>query len=109
MTQAWDFVDAGVLWQMDFSLAKRDHLDERILRIEGLSARTRNVLTAAGIHTIADLVQRGEDELLRVPNFGRRSVNEIKAVLAVWNLYLGMDEPGLKRYIPDFAPRLPPV
>ena len=38
-----------------------------------------------------DLVQKSENEMLRTPNFGRKSLNEIKEVLKVMNLELGMD------------------
>jgi hypothetical protein len=43
---------------------------------------------------IGDLVQKTEAEMLRTPNFGRKSLNEIKEVLASMGLRLGMDIPG---------------
>src|SRR5438105_5957407 len=43
---------------------------------------------------IGDLVQKSEAEMLRTPNFGRKSLNEIKEVLAQMGLHLGMEVPG---------------
>ncbi len=43
---------------------------------------------------IGDLVQKTEAEMLRTPNFGRKSLNEIKEVLAQMGLHLGMEVPG---------------
>ncbi|MDO9427952.1 MAG: DNA-directed RNA polymerase subunit alpha C-terminal domain-containing protein, partial [Methylobacterium sp.] len=43
---------------------------------------------------IGDLIQKSEGEMLRTPNFGRKSLNEIKEVLAAMGLHLGMDIPG---------------
>ena len=43
---------------------------------------------------IGDLIQKSEAEMLRTPNFGRKSLNEIKEVLAQMGLHLGMDVPG---------------
>ena len=43
---------------------------------------------------IGDLVQKTEAEMLRTPNFGRKSRNEIKEVLAQMGLHLGMEVPG---------------
>ncbi|HCH57186.1 MAG TPA: DNA-directed RNA polymerase subunit alpha, partial [Rhodospirillaceae bacterium] len=40
---------------------------------------------------IGDLVQKTEQEMLRTPNFGRKSLNEIKEVLSTMGLYLGME------------------
>ena len=43
---------------------------------------------------IGDLVQKSEGEMLRTPNFGRKSLNEIKEVLTGMSLYLGMEIPN---------------
>ena len=43
---------------------------------------------------IGDLVQKSEQEMLRTPNFGRKSLNEIKEVLAQMGLHLGMEIPN---------------
>jgi hypothetical protein len=58
------------------------------------SIRTRNCLTNDGIVYVGDLVQKTEAEMLRTPNFGRKSLNEIKEVLAQVGLHLGMKMPG---------------
>ena len=56
-----------------------------------LSVRSANCLKNDNIVYIGDLVQKTESEMLRTPNFGRKSMNEIKEVLKVMNLELGMD------------------
>lgn len=56
-----------------------------------LSVRSANCLKNDNIVYIGDLVQKTENEMLRTPNFGRKSLNEIKEVLKVMNLELGMD------------------
>ena len=56
-----------------------------------LSVRSANCLANANIKYIGDLVQKTESEMLRTPNFGRKSLNEIKEVLKIMNLELGMD------------------
>ena len=55
-----------------------------------LSVRSYNCLKNANIKTIADLVQKTEPEMLRTKNFGRKSLNEIKEILTVMGLRLGM-------------------
>ncbi|MEW6410379.1 MAG: DNA-directed RNA polymerase subunit alpha [Nitrospirota bacterium] len=55
-----------------------------------LSVRAYNCLKNANIKTIADLVQKTEHEMLKTKNFGRKSLNEIKEILAGMGLYLGM-------------------
>ena len=60
-----------------------------------LSTRSLNCLRNDDIIYIGDLVQKSEGELLRTPNFGRKSLNEIKEILQEdelkkWNLSLGM-------------------
>ena len=49
-----------------------------------LSVRSYNCLKNANIQTIGDLVQKTEAEMLRTKNFGRKSLNEIKEILATW-------------------------
>ncbi len=56
-----------------------------------LSVRSANCLKNDNIIYIGDLVQKTEAEMLRTPNFGRKSLNEIKEVLAQMGLHLGMD------------------
>ncbi|MEJ2314980.1 MAG: DNA-directed RNA polymerase subunit alpha C-terminal domain-containing protein, partial [Nitrospirota bacterium] len=55
-----------------------------------LSVRAHNCLKNANIRTLADLVQRTEQDMLRTKNFGRKSLNEIKEILANMGLHLGM-------------------
>ena len=62
-----------------------------------LSVRSANCLKNDNIVYIGDLVQKSEAEMLRTPNFGRKSLNEIKEVLTSMNLKLGQE-------IPDWPP-----
>jgi len=68
-------------------------IDPRLLRpvddLE-LTVRSANCLKAENIYYIGDLIQRTETELLKTPNLGRKSLNEIKEVLASRELALGM-------------------
>jgi DNA-directed RNA polymerase subunit alpha len=59
-----------------------------------LSVRSANCLKNDNIVYIGDLVQKTESEMLRTPNFGRKSLNEIKEVLTEMGLGLGMDIPS---------------
>jgi DNA-directed RNA polymerase subunit alpha len=59
-----------------------------------LSVRSANCLKNDNIVYIGDLVQKTEAEMLRTPNFGRKSLNEIKEVLANMGLHLGMEIPA---------------
>ena len=55
-----------------------------------VTVRTYNCLKAENIFTLGELVQRTETELLRTPNFGKKSLAEVKEVLQVYGLKLGM-------------------
>ena len=59
-----------------------------------LSVRSANCLKNDNIVYIGDLIQKTEGEMLRTPNFGRKSLNEIKEVLATMGLHLGMEVPA---------------
>jgi DNA-directed RNA polymerase subunit alpha len=59
-----------------------------------LSVRSANCLKNDNIVYIGDLVQKSESDMLRTPNFGRKSLNEIKEVLATMGLHLGMQVEG---------------
>jgi DNA-directed RNA polymerase subunit alpha len=59
-----------------------------------LSVRSANCLKNADIHHIWELVQRTEPEMLKTKNFGRKSLNEIKAILDEMGLHLGMKMDG---------------
>jgi DNA-directed RNA polymerase subunit alpha len=72
-----------------------------------LSVRSANCLKNDNIIYIGDLVQKTEAEMLRTPNFGRKSLNEIKEVLASMGLRLGMEIPGWPpENIEDLAKKL---
>src|SRR5215217_6348061 len=72
-----------------------------------LSVRSANCLKNDNIVYIGDLVQKTEAEMLRTPNFGRKSLNEIKEVLTQMGLHLGMEVPGWPpENIEDLAKRL---
>jgi DNA-directed RNA polymerase subunit alpha len=72
-----------------------------------LSVRSANCLKNDNIVYIGDLVQKTEAEMLRTPNFGRKSLNEIKEVLAQMGLHLGMEIPNWPpENIEDLAKRL---
>jgi DNA-directed RNA polymerase subunit alpha len=62
--------------------------------LKKVSVRSANCLKNDNIIYIGDLVQKTEAEMLRTPNFGRKSLNEIKEVLSSMGLRLGMDIPG---------------
>ena len=62
-----------------------------------LSVRSANCLKNDNIVYIGDLVQKSESEMLRTPNFGRKSLNEIKEVLTNMGLNLG-------QMIPEWPP-----
>ena len=55
-----------------------------------LTVRAANCLKAEDIYYIGDLVQRSESDLLKTPNLGKKSMNEIKSVLVQHGLSLGM-------------------
>jgi DNA-directed RNA polymerase subunit alpha len=66
-----------------------EHLFRSVDELE-LSVRSANCLQNANIRLIGELVQRSESEMLKTKNFGRKSLNEIKEVLASMGLHLGM-------------------
>ena len=59
-----------------------------------LSVRSGKLPENDNIVYIGDLVQKSESEMLRTPNFGRKSLNEIKEVLGMMGLHLGMQVEG---------------
>lgn len=80
---AQDSDDEGIV---DVLAQPIDHLD--------LSVRSMNCLKSDDIFRVGDLVQRTEQEMLRTPNFGRKSLTEIKEVLENMGLSLGMKLEG---------------
>ena len=75
--------------ELEFNAALLKKVDE----LE-LSVRSANCLKNDNIVYIGDLIQKTEAEMLRTPNFGRKSLNEIKEVLAQMGLHLGMKIPN---------------
>jgi DNA-directed RNA polymerase subunit alpha len=75
------------------ALAFNKNLLRRVDELE-LSVRAANCLKNENILYIGDLVQRSESEMLKTPNFGRKSLNEIKEVLAQMGVGLGMSIPN---------------
>ncbi len=69
------------------------HLLRKVEELE-LSVRSANCLKNDNIVYIGDLVQKSESDMLRTPNFGRKSLNEIKEVLTNMGLHLGMKVEG---------------
>ena len=86
-----DFGDSGRT-ELPFNPALLRKVDE----LE-LSVRSANCLKNDNIVYIGDLIQKTEGEMLRTPNFGRKSLNEIKEILAGLGLHLGME-------VPDWPP-----
>jgi DNA-directed RNA polymerase subunit alpha len=68
----------------------RELLNRSVDELE-LSVRSSNCLTSANIRTIAELVQKTEQEMLKQRNFGRKSLKEIQEILQGMNLHFGMD------------------
>jgi len=83
-----------------------EEVDEEVMRIRKLldksvdelelSVRSINCLRAAEIKSIGDLVQKGEPEMLKFRNFGRKSLKEIQDILGEMGLHFGMD---VSRYV----------
>ena len=78
------------------NLSFNSNLLKKVEELE-LSVRSANCLKNDNIIYIGDLVQKSESEMLRTPNFGRKSLNEIKEVLTQMELNLGM-------IVPDWPP-----
>ncbi len=77
-------------------LGRPDRALKKVLgrRVDSLdvSNRVKHTLAAANILTVFDVITHLESDLLRVPNFGRKSLAEIKRVLGQWSLEVGMCE-----------------
>jgi DNA-directed RNA polymerase subunit alpha len=71
------------------ALSVNENLDKSVEELE-LSVRSYNCLKNANIRTLRELVQKTEGEMLKTKNFGRKSLNEIKEILATMGLSLGM-------------------
>ncbi|WP_413083960.1 DNA-directed RNA polymerase subunit alpha [Thermaurantiacus sp.] len=86
-------VAASVKPEEPLSPLMNKNLFKKVDELE-LSVRSANCLKNDNIIYIGDLVQKTEPEMLRTPNFGRKSLNEIKEVLSSMGLRLGMEIPG---------------
>ncbi len=90
---------AGI--DQEIEILEEEVVDEEVLRIRNLlkmrvdelelSVRSSNCLHAANIVTLEDLVRKGESEMLKYRNFGRKSLNELNAILGELGLSFGMD------------------
>ncbi|MGH9398624.1 MAG: DNA-directed RNA polymerase subunit alpha [Terriglobia bacterium] len=89
------------------AVGRNENLDRSVEELE-LSVRSYNCLKNANITTIRELVQKSEPEMLKTKNFGRKSLNEIKEILSLMGLGLGMkfDEKGAPMAAPP--PQEPP-
>jgi len=89
----------GSVGEFKFSgLTGEDAYDTKISDLR-MSTRARNCLANYGIEYVGQLVRRSERELLRVPNLGRRTLNEVKEILGGYGLEFGMDV----KYVPPEA------
>jgi DNA-directed RNA polymerase subunit alpha len=88
-------MEAGAIGDHDGPLLRNENLNRSVEELE-LSVRSYNCLKNANIATIGELIQKTEAEMLKTKNFGRKSLNEIKEILAQMGLSLGMkiDEQG---------------
>lgn len=90
---------AGI--DQEIEIMEEEEVDEEVLRIRNLlkmrvdelelSVRSSNCLHAANIVTLEDLVRKSESEMLKYRNFGRKSLNELNAILSELGLSFGMD------------------
>ena len=95
MTQAWDFIDADLLWWRhdDFLDRRIDEIDwndserDTLGRSSGIGVRVANVFRDAGIVTVRDLFARSDRDLL-LANFGSKSMRAVKRVLREHGLEL---------------------
>src|SRR5471032_1276867 len=88
-------IEAGGHDGVDGPAIRNENLNRSVEELE-LSVRSYNCLKNANIATIGELIQKTEAEMLKTKNFGRKSLNEIKEILAQMGLSLGMkiDEQG---------------
>ncbi|MCD6374257.1 MAG: DNA-directed RNA polymerase subunit alpha [Caldisericaceae bacterium] len=105
LTQAAQIIKEHLQIFVNFDIESQEEekqeIDEETLRIRKLlkmsvdelelSVRSHNCLKAANIKTIADLVSRDEQEMLKFKNFGRKSLNELSKILEERGLQFGMD------------------
>lgn len=85
----FDFVEENEIEQAESVNSINPALLKKIDEME-LSVRSYNCLKMENINLIGDLVQKSENEMLKLPNFGRKSLNELKDNLKAMNLNFGM-------------------
>ena len=92
-SSSWQYSWTSKARRKSEAIEEEDEVDPILLRpvddLE-LTVRSANCLKAENIYYIGDLVQRTEVELLKTPNLGKKSLTEIKDVLASRGLSLGM-------------------
>jgi DNA-directed RNA polymerase subunit alpha len=96
-----DHIALFINFEVDQEEEEPQEIDEEVLRIKKLlkmsvdelelTVRSSNCLKAANIKTIGDLVRREEPEMMKFRNFGRKSLNELNAILSERSLHFGMD------------------
>ena len=84
-----EFNPVDIMDDLDYEPVLNDNLLKNVDEME-LSVRSYNCLKNADIRTIADLVQKTEQEMLRTKNFGRKSLNEIKEIIIAMGLHFNM-------------------
>jgi DNA-directed RNA polymerase subunit alpha len=72
--------------------SQRDKVLEMTIEELDLSVRSFNCLKRAGINTVEDLINRTEEDMMKVRNLGRKSLEEVISKLAAMNLSLAKDE-----------------
>ena len=84
-----EFNPGDIMDDFDYEPVLNENLLKNVDEME-LSVRSYNCLKNADIRTIADLVQKTEQEMLRTKNFGRKSLNEIKEIILAMGLHFNM-------------------
>lgn len=87
--EAVEFNAVDIMDDFDYEPVLNENLLKNVDEME-LSVRSYNCLKNADIRTIADLVQKTEQEMLRTKNFGRKSLNEIKEIILAMGLHFNM-------------------
>ena len=82
-------------------------MDDILIEELELGVRSYNCLKRAGVQTVGDLVQKSESELNAIPNFGRKSIEEVKETLEARGLRCGPErrDPRIRRHAPRKAER----
>lgn len=86
---------------LDPDLERQEKLITKNVAELELTVRSANCLQAANIETIGELISKTELDMLKYRNFGKKSLDEIKALLQKYNLHLGMDVDIIKQKISD--------